>query len=89
MRTGPGVARTGREEGLDERGEAPPPYLPKEPQGVHLAGGVGERNGGFPPHGDGIPLQDMGRGDQKPPDYEPGPSSPVGRRPGDEGDMIR
>ncbi|KAL8764603.1 MAG: hypothetical protein Q9194_006951 [Teloschistes cf. exilis] len=49
-----------REEGLNERGEAPPPYLPKEPEPVYTE----------------IPLREMGMGrDQKPPDYEEGPSS--------------
>ncbi|KAL8660296.1 MAG: hypothetical protein Q9202_006673 [Teloschistes flavicans] len=57
--------RSRREEGLDERGEAPPPYLPKEPEPIYTA--VGER-------GEDIPLREMGR-DQKPPDYEEGPSS--------------
>ncbi|KAI4196224.1 MAG: hypothetical protein LQ350_006677 [Teloschistes chrysophthalmus] len=52
------LGRSRREEGLDERGEAPPPYLPKEPEPVYME----------------IPLRELGR-DQKPPDYEEGPSS--------------
>lgn len=47
------------EEGLDERGEAPPPYL-KELDPVH--------------HGSGteMELQNQSRGEAKPPDYEEG-----------------
>jgi len=59
-----------RVEGLDERGEAPPPYLPERPAETHAASGsmVTESP---------IPLQDM----HKPPDYEEGASSwPTGQR---------
>ena len=49
------------EEGLDERGEAPPPYL-KEPDPVHHDGR------------EGVELHDMSRHEGKPPDYEAGPS---------------
>lgn len=47
------------QEGLDERGEPPPPYVPKEPEGAVVRDGV-ER---------GIPLRDLG-GESKPPDYQ-------------------
>jgi len=47
-----------REEGLDERGEAPPPYIPGEPAPAQDLGGEG--------HG-GIALQDY---HGKPPDYD-------------------
>ncbi|KAL8722558.1 MAG: hypothetical protein Q9181_007459 [Wetmoreana brouardii] len=66
-RTSPRQPRREREEGLDERGEAPPPYLPKEPEPTHFGGHGGDHD---------IPLQDMGRGSEKPPDYDEGPSSP-------------
>lgn len=59
-----------REEGLNERGEAPPPYVPKEPEPAYTGPG-GERAG----LGNDIPLQDLTRSDQKPPDYDEGPSS--------------
>ena len=57
------------EEGLDERGEAPPPYMPKfPPPAAHPDGGRGglyNSNGGTD-----IPLQDLSRhGDGKPPEY--------------------
>lgn len=59
-----------RVEGLDERGEAPPPYLPERPAATHAA--LGTRSTECP-----IPLQDM----HKPPDYEEGvASSPPGQR---------
>jgi len=51
-------------EGLDERGEAPPPYLPERPAEAHAASGSRVTEGP-------IPLQDM----HKPPDYEEGASS--------------
>ena len=47
-----------REEGLDERGEAPPPYIPGEPAPVHDLAGEGH---------DGIALRDY---HGKPPDYD-------------------
>ena len=50
-----------RVEGLNERGEAPPPYMPERPAETHAGGNNRE--------GDGpIPLQDM----HKPPDYQEG-----------------
>ncbi|KAL6712745.1 hypothetical protein ACLMJK_009683 [Lecanora helva] len=52
------AGETRREEGLDERGEAPPPYL-KEPEQIHHA----RRD-------EGIELHDMDGGEGKPPDYE-------------------
>ena len=67
-RTSPRQPR--REEGLDERGEAPPPYVPKEPEPAY--------NGSGSAVGHDIPLQDIHRPDQKPPDYEEGPSSARG-----------
>lgn len=48
-----------RLEGLNERGEAPPPYMPRIPQEVMIREDV-ER---------GVPLQDLG--ESKPPDYHP------------------
>ena len=45
------------EEGVDERGEAPPPYL-KEPDPVHRTDGPG------------MELHDLSRGEAKPPDYD-------------------
>ncbi|KAL8927075.1 MAG: hypothetical protein Q9208_002621 [Pyrenodesmia sp. 3 TL-2023] len=62
-----------RDEGLDERGEAPPPYVPKEPEPAY----TGLRRSGSRA-GQDIPLQDMDRSDQKPPDYDEGPSSAAG-----------
>ena len=47
-----------REEGLDERGEAPPPYIPGHPAPVHDLPGEGH---------DGIALDDY---HGKPPDYD-------------------
>jgi hypothetical protein len=47
----------GREEGLDERGEAPPPYLPKELEAAVLRGEAVELHGGS-------------REEMKPPDYQ-------------------
>ncbi|MCJ1391235.1 hypothetical protein MMC18_004097 [Xylographa bjoerkii] len=47
-----------REEGLDERGEAPPPYIPGEPAPVQNFGSEGH---------EGIALQDY---HGKPPDYD-------------------
>lgn len=59
-----------RVEGLDERGEAPPPYLPERPAETHAASSSRGIDGP-------IPLQDM----HKPPDYEEGTiSSPTGQR---------
>ena len=57
-------AEVSREEGLNEHGEAPPPYIPK-PDEEH--GGDG-RHDGEP----AVPLQTLSREDAglKPPDYE-------------------
>ncbi|MCJ1282771.1 hypothetical protein MMC26_002097 [Xylographa opegraphella] len=52
------VRESRREEGLDERGEAPPPYIPGEPAPVHDVAGDGHN---------GIALQDY---HGKPPDYD-------------------
>jgi hypothetical protein len=55
------------EEGLNEHGEAPPPYIPK----TQLNGGGPETN---PDGGPAIPLQTLSREDaglSKPPDYTP------------------
>lgn len=49
-----------RLEGLNERGEAPPPYMPRMPQEAIVREDV-ER---------GVPLQNLG--ETKPPDYHPG-----------------
>ena len=49
------------QEGLDERGEAPPPYL-KEPEPAHHDARAG------------LEMHDMGRNEGKPPEYEAGPS---------------
>ena len=64
-----------REEGLNENGEAPPPYIPKEPERAY----VGSQRGGL---GNDIPLRDMGSMDHKPPDYDEGPSSRGAAAPG-------
>ena len=59
-----------RVEGLDERGEAPPPYLPERPAEIHAASCSRGTEGP-------IPLQDM----HKPPDYEERATpSPPGQR---------
>ena len=55
-----GNQNTRAEEGLDERGMPPPPYIPA-PQPTHA--------GTTQPGEQGIPLQDIHTGDQKPPDY--------------------
>lgn len=57
-----GTAPSDREEGLNERGEAPPPYAHKLPEDALLRE-AGER---------GIPLRELG--ERKPPDYEAGAS---------------
>lgn len=51
------AGETRAEEGLDERGEAPPPYL-KEPEPVHQGRGDEE-----------VELHDMSRAEGKPPNY--------------------
>ena len=66
-RWGPGRWRFPRpEEGLDERGQAPPPYMPApldatvHPNATHNEPGAGQA----------IPLQDLSGLEQKPPDYD-------------------
>ena len=74
--------RRSAQEGLDERGEAPPPYKPRDEEegagGTDVVsneesrGGSGEERAGA---GDGvvaIPMRTLGREDVglKPPDYE-------------------
>ena len=54
-----GWRRGGVEEGVDERGEAPPPYL-KELDPVLRVGGSG------------VELRDLSRGEAKPPGYDEG-----------------
>ena len=57
-----GAAEPRVEEGLNERGEAPPPYMPRMPEPSHTA--VGRAS-------DGIELRDV----RKPPEYEARPRS--------------
>ncbi|KAL8731024.1 MAG: hypothetical protein Q9166_003675 [cf. Caloplaca sp. 2 TL-2023] len=76
---GGGTRQPRREEGLDERGEAPPPYVPKEPESAHVRAD--------PPHD--IPLQDLSDMDHKPPDYDEGPSSPRGHGTNGTGPVVR
>lgn len=64
-----------REEGLNENGEAPPPYMPKDNEetgnnGAHVGGHNGQGEGG--PGGPAIPMQTLSREQAglKPPDYE-------------------
>ncbi len=55
-----------QEEGLDERGQAPPPYVPTPPEAaVHPDSTHGE-----PEAGQAIPLRDLSGEGPKPPDYE-------------------
>ena len=65
-----------REEGLNERGEAPPPYMPKEPEQA-LFSESGQRGR----TGQAVPLQDMVREEHKPPDYDEGSSARGAPRP--------
>ena len=58
----PGMREPRPEEGLDERGEAPPPYIPNEPEAAHT-----RRNGDG--NEDGIELGTVRREEGKPPDY--------------------
>jgi hypothetical protein len=56
--------RPPRPEGLNERGEAPPPYMPAQPQSaVFRNGGVGNNQW------QNVPLQDLPSNQRKPPDY--------------------
>ena len=58
----PGTADPRPEDGLDDRGEAPPPYMPKEPEAAHTAReGEGGRQS--------IELRDLSREEMKPPEY--------------------
>ena len=56
-------------EGLDERGEAPPPYVPQRPAETHLGNSNRDEEAA-------IPLQDM----HKPPDYQERGLSPPEER---------
>ncbi|KAL8848075.1 MAG: hypothetical protein Q9221_006877 [Calogaya cf. arnoldii] len=60
-------SRPQTEEGLNESGEAPPPYVPEEPKPAYVRGALGV--------GNSIPLHDLSTMDHKPPDYGEGPSS--------------
>ncbi|MCJ1373840.1 hypothetical protein MMC20_005070 [Loxospora ochrophaea] len=62
----PGLREARPEEGLNERGEAPPPYVPEPPAEAH--------HGQERLEGDGqpIPLRPLSRQEVKPPDYEQG-----------------
>lgn len=73
-----------RDEGLDEQGEAPPPYIPKEPEPAYT-----EPHRDGPGAGHDVPLHDMARPDQKPPDYNEGPSSVGGPGTAGAGPMMR
>lgn len=57
--------RAGREEGLDEAGEAPPAYV-KEPERVHLESGEGVELRGM------ARMRETAGLEGKPPDYEDG-----------------
>lgn len=59
------AGRVRREEGLDENGDAPPPYQPKGEVGVHVVGSGGDDRGG-----PAIPLRAVVRErDGRPPGY--------------------
>jgi len=75
-----------REEGLDERGEAPPPYMPEEPRPAHVRSRSrgnhdvqdvdnDRADGDNPAVGLSIPLHTLSRDERKPPDYEHRPRS--------------
>lgn len=85
------TAQASREEGLDENGEAPPPYMPKDDQatdnnGASQAGGPNTQ-GQARPGEPAIPMQALSREQAglKPPDYEqtvqPNGSGASGSRP--------
>lgn len=58
LETWPGPRRlVRREEGLDDRGEAPPPYVPKELEAAVI-------------RGEAVELGQRGRQEPKPPDYQ-------------------
>lgn len=54
------------EEGLDERGQAPPPYMPSPPEAVVHPDATHTEPGAGP----AIPLQDLSGEGQKPPNYD-------------------
>ena len=56
------VRRDNREEGLNERGEAPPPYIPNEPVPVFRPDAPERQS-------PAVPLQNLSTNQQKPPDY--------------------
>ena len=60
----PASHNTRPEEGLDERGLPPPPYIPAAPKETH-PGSSHHEEGAEP----AIPLQNFHHSDQKPPDY--------------------
>lgn len=58
LETWPGPRRRARrEEGLDERGDPPPPYVPKELEAAVI-------------RGEAVELGQRGRQGRKPPDYQ-------------------
>lgn len=63
------------EEGLNERGEAPPPYMPQMPEPSHSGAGRAS---------DGIELRDV----RKPPEYEAGPFSSKPEEGGASGERM-
>jgi hypothetical protein len=79
--------QTSREEGLNENGEAPPPYMPKEDEEM---GNTGSQTNGQCAHGEdrqvhgepSIPMQTLSRNQAglKPPGYEQS-VQPVGNEP--------
>ena len=60
----PAAHDTRPEEGLDERGLAPPPYIPAAPKPVYAGSGPNEESAER-----AIPLQNLHNNDEKPPDY--------------------
>lgn len=68
-------AELSREEGLDEHGEAPPPYMPKTNEEARQRSGNVEEDGEMLPDAEGgpaVPLRTLAREETglKPPDYE-------------------
>jgi len=65
------IIRGAREEGLDERGEAPPPYVPgSKPPSIRSADGVPAAQNAAHVEGEGVELGDMSRIlAPQPPDY--------------------
>lgn len=69
----PGTGREAMpEEGYNERGEAPPPYMPALLEAAAQPGGTHQQSG----EGQAIPLQDMSSDGRKPPDYVEPPLLP-------------